>query len=506
VSTHPSHDDELLNDFLDGRLGEVERQALSHRLEREPALREAYEELLRSSELFRAGPDPEPPADFTARVRARIDAEEAGDDPVRAASGSSSDARPSALAASEQPGRHRLEHARGGAHAPEVPRAWRRLMVAAYASAALLMVAIGVVSLRRGARNDASAPEGAALETATAKDGALLNLEDERARLARDERNAKRDKAAGEKKLGDALRAGDLKSLGELKAVDEAGPSSGAGAGGGARGGRPAPRIAGPGGSVPPGLREPSDAAPLAAGTPAPEPAPAAPVPAPAKPPAASAPAPGLAAPSANPPVVERAARATPKESDAFVPEPVVNVLVLEARTADEGRALVRRVLAGPAAPAADDEGGGFTTVSLRRADRKVDAVLLARLALAGGAQPKSLPTPTPPSAPPPSSVPPSYGPTPTSPAAERPAPQGPAASPQADAPGSGREPLILADYWQELTAEQRARLEALLGPLPAPAVPTGGGGGAPAPAPGPAPAPAPTTPSRVRFVITSSR
>jgi hypothetical protein len=61
----------------------------------------------------------------------------------------------------------------------------------------------------------------------------------------------------------------------------------------------------------------------------------------------------------------------------------------------------------------------------------------------------------------------------------------------------------VLADFWQDLNAEQQARLDALLGPLPAVAGadPGTGGGGS-----GAAPALAPGVPRRVRIVITAPR
>ncbi len=460
-----SSDDELLNDLLDGRLGAAETRALEARLEREPLLREGYDELLRTRELFRAAPDPEPPADFTARVRARLEAE---------------------LAASPPPARQagQLELAPGMvpepalSSVPEVPRVWRRLMVTAYAAAALLMVGIGVVSLQRGkqsethpgaARNGAAAPIETARSTAAPLEAAG-GWDDEAEVAAR--KQDKKDLSDADAATLPPLQAGGKAESpkgespqGESKESQRVGELA-APASAGARG---APRP-GPGGSVRPGLREPSDMAPAAPAT----------APPPMLPPAAPAPAPTAPAadPTGQPGSGEGAGEPAPEPAPtllapALPTEPVANVLLLEARTAVEGRALVARVLRGPGGRDADTEEalGGFTRVGLRRADERADSLLLARLRAAAPAA-ADLPA-----------SPPSGGEAPT-----------PAAG--AAAPG----PTVLADFWQDLSPEQQARLEALLGPLPAPAVaPSAGGGGA-------VPTPPPALPRRVRIVITAAR
>jgi hypothetical protein len=126
-------DDELLlHDLLDGRLAGADRARAQARVEQEPLLREAYDELLRTRELVRAGPGVEAPPDFVARVRARLAVEDAA-------------------------GSARV----GAASPPSIPPAWRRVMVAAYALAALLVVAVGVISLRRGQERGAAPIEDA---------------------------------------------------------------------------------------------------------------------------------------------------------------------------------------------------------------------------------------------------------------------------------------------------------------------------------------------------------
>jgi negative regulator of sigma E activity len=69
-----SHDDALLYDLVDGRLGERAAEDLRRRLRDEPSLRASWEEIQRMRAGLRALPVPAVPGDFLARVRAQAGA------------------------------------------------------------------------------------------------------------------------------------------------------------------------------------------------------------------------------------------------------------------------------------------------------------------------------------------------------------------------------------------------------------------------------------------------
>lgn len=441
-------DDALLNDLLDERLAPADEAAVAARLEREPALREAWDELVRARELVREAPEPLPPADFVARVRARLDAE--------ARAGSEAEpAEPSA------PGPWQPEP---GPEPVPVPRAWRRLMVVAYAAAAMLVLGIGLLALRERERGGPA--DGGTRETSLARaDRATEARETGLAEGAREEPGsgtaAGRLEAVRRREERERLDAGNAvpppaEALGS-GAPSDAGGSSGPGARGGrmkaARDAEAAetlpgsPGLLGPGGAVPPGLRAPSD---LPQGTAAPA----------SKPAELGAPLPLPSGPRATPPVPPAPASALgPAPAPAKDAAPVAGeVLVLEAVSLDVGRSLLRSVTAGPGArPAgdgADAKAPASTPVSLRRLDVRRDAALigaLQRLEMAAAGRAAAAPPAAPATPPPPAA--PAAAPAPSSAPLEAKAPARPAT-------GS-----VLGLELLDLGPAEYARLEALLGP-----------------------------------------
>ena len=474
-----AHDDALLNDLLDERLTPAEEAALSARLEREPALREAWDDLVRAREVVLSGSDPEPPADFVARVRVRIDASGEDAEPLEddetpvpgeldGATESAPDTATSATGAS-------LPHA--------LPRGWRRLMLVAYAAAAALVLGIGLFALSDRDRPGAPA---AAHETSLAKaDRESSTRED----AFRSEPSSSADPSPEARALEDRLAEAERNDPGNRvppPAVEAARPWGDGGRRAlpaeGSRGGvvppaggpaAPAPTsgFAGPSGSVAPGLRAPTGAPPPPPPGPAPEPA--------------EEPRPrfeGKTAADDKPRKDEdaaKAARTPPRPAD--VAAPAGEILVLEAPSVEVGKTLLGSITAGPTAGrarAAGEEAGGkppaSTRVSLRRFDPRRDAALLGALQRldavgsggAAGSSPKpgapSVPAaPAPSAAPPVPTPPPPATPPATPPTTPAPMPAAPAAPTGAPA----RPATVLGLEALSLTPDEYARLQALLGP-----------------------------------------
>jgi negative regulator of sigma E activity len=298
------HDDALLNDLLDGRLDPSSARAVEARLTREPALKEAHDELLRVRGLIAALPEPVPPPDFVARVRERLAAEPASPDalpPTRSAPASG----------------------------PALPPAWRRAMLVAYATAAVVVLAVGLFALRRDEPvRDASprpAPEGGAWETAAAPEA---------------ERATRRETQA---------EAAAAPVPAPSASAPPAAPPEGAPA--------PMPPMRGPGGALPPGLRKPSD---------------------------------GVVK-KAEAEAGAKDAKAGEPEPAGTLAAPVPPLLlVLEAQDAVAGKARLQALLAGrPTEPSARGAGAPAADapsapapLTLRRADATSDAALLALLAV----------------------------------------------------------------------------------------------------------------------------
>ncbi|MFM8980545.1 MAG: hypothetical protein ACKOSS_08795 [Planctomycetia bacterium] len=121
-------DEALLNDLLDGRLAPADEARARARLAAEPALAAAFDRLQHLRDLLQDNSGAEPPARLLARVREALAAEPAG----AAAPAAAPSARPGSL-----------------------PPAWRRVVVAAYALAAMLVVAVGAIALQHSRREDA---------------------------------------------------------------------------------------------------------------------------------------------------------------------------------------------------------------------------------------------------------------------------------------------------------------------------------------------------------------
>jgi hypothetical protein len=454
------NDEALLNDLLDDRLGAAEEAALTARMEREPALRDAWDELVRARELVRDVPDPVPPSDFTARVRARLAATPAADDGAP------------------------LPGEAVGVPTPVVPLFWRRMMTVAYAAAAALILGIGALALK----DRTAAPAARDHTVASAREGELS-------------REPKRDKGPGakadplaeavprleadaeENDPGNAVPPPATPSVAEtaetaplegFAAESPRADERGAGA--------PPPAVAGPaigpGGQGPRG--QPSDSrasTPEGAAAPPSGPAPVAP---PSRPRSAGAPRP-------DPAKGERAALPPAPAAGTLPVDPALGeLLVLEAATLEAGRALLDSVVAGPSARAwggAEEPAGQGSTVrstrvSLRRLDLRLDGGLLAAAKLidrpgASAAKPKQAPAA--PAAAPPAPAPPPYrqpgsGPDGASAPVPLPAPAPSAAPPSSPpttppVPAGGAPGTLLGVEPRTLTAEEYGRLVALLGP-----------------------------------------
>ncbi len=474
-------DDALLSDLLDDRLSAEAERALTLRLEQEPALREAFDGLVRLRALLAEGPAPEPPPGFVAGVRARLAGDGlavtaprgARDDDVGLEDDADDEAPAvAARAAAPRPGFPHDGHAAAAGRAEPaapplraaspgpVPLVWRRLMTVAYAAAALLVVGVGLLAVRDRER-DAARKDPGELARGSGRDGRVEGKLKGPA-WAAGERDEARELSAGVPRTeADDLvpppaepaapppQAPAASAPPPLAARDaEDGRPGKAGPDGRARGG-----FAGPGGALPPGLRKPSDEvapdSPAAAGS--------APVP-------ASAPAPA-SRPTPQP------APARPSDEVQAAREPWV--LVLEATDLASGRALVEALIAGPRpAPAAGSgapSGGAadpdFRHVRLRRFDPSQDAALLRGLSTAdrerlGRVADRSAAAPargglSGPAPSPLPALPGTAGPGLTAPGATAPVPVAVAAK-----PALGVESF-------ELSPEQLARLEAVLGPAP---------------------------------------
>lgn len=496
-----SADDEaLLHDLLDGRLSPAEAGRLRTRLEREPALQAALDQLERLRALARDDEGLEPPAVLRQRVRDAVAAEPA----VHGSGNGGSD----------------------GGSAPRLPRAWRRVVVASYALAAMLVVAVGAIAWQHGREQEPAALEEAlaprhAAPRAAGLDGAAprsrvadaqdlpseaaLRLEpaerlDERASTAGGEEQARSPR----REVGPPV-AGATASPAQAPAAPPAAPAPAA----------PAPEQPGPddhGWSVPPddvrkskaeGLEADLDRrreAERALGEPAAPASPADAEPTPAlertrladggrepsareqapgeeRPREPQAPATGAAGPFKGPggavppglrapqpldgaprppgvaPVPPPAAAASEGQRDALAEaaRALEHVFVIEAASADEARALLERVLAGPGAARAPETPAaqGFTPVRLRRADVRADAALLVSLGV----------------------LPPPAGPAPR---VSGPGGGGGGAAAPSLRAGARAEPLprVLADLQRAVSAEQHARLVAVAGPAPAGGLP----------------------------------
>ncbi|MDJ0521421.1 MAG: hypothetical protein QNJ90_05030 [Planctomycetota bacterium] len=237
--THTDHhdpsDDARLQDLLDGRLDEAEASALRTRIEAEPALREAWEELRGIQALVRdygaGSADLDEPADFLAGVRTRI----------RETASSTSAPEADTPQPRRRPGR------------------MARMLTTAYAVAALLIVGFTVryVLHDRPTTGD---------ETRTAQEPVdrtpppETSLEDDQL-VKKDAPFEGAGPAGGIKDHGERMESEDADDAGRLAAkVRQPSPSPAPEpAPARARGGKPAGPFAAPGGAVPRGLRTPSD-------------------------------------------------------------------------------------------------------------------------------------------------------------------------------------------------------------------------------------------------------
>lgn len=131
-------DEALLNDLLDGRLAPADAARVRARLAAEPQLAAAWDRLQHLSDLLQDDEGCEPPAALVERVRAAVAAE-----PAPAASSEGAAPAPS------------------GARPGSLPPAWRRVVVAAYALAAMLVLAVGAIALQHGREQQAPVLQGA---------------------------------------------------------------------------------------------------------------------------------------------------------------------------------------------------------------------------------------------------------------------------------------------------------------------------------------------------------
>ncbi len=251
TNPEPSADFVLLNDLLDGRLDDADADAVRARIDTESPMREMWDELKRMQDCVRGygptGEALEPPTDFVAQVRRRIDTPGA-------------EAAPTVEVPSSVP-----------VSAPRPRGRVLRMFTLAYAAAALLVVGFTV----HYALNRSDVESGSTLETADTPDDMgppETATFEARSRETTEDLEDLEETAFLQDKRG---REGEARSAPAAGSLDKGGKQTGAKPKApGARdelAGRAKEKTAsgdkppvgggfrGPGGAVPPGMRKPSD-------------------------------------------------------------------------------------------------------------------------------------------------------------------------------------------------------------------------------------------------------